>query len=136
MATFYELFKKNMDLLGFPAPTSLFETAKTATESIAAITVASKTVGVGATIGEIGLTGALGITSGILVSAYIGVCIGSFAVAIFPSLVEPPTYDSFFRAATKLDIQKYNDHLDLYRIYLKYDHQINKSMMFNKVKHF
>lgn len=94
--TFYEHFKYSMDSLGMPAPASLYASFTTAASTVGAFVAALKTVGAGATMGELmvsagmvggsaaGLAAAgevLAAIGGVVAAAYVGACIGALAYA-------------------------------------------------------
>lgn len=89
MNQFFKKFKENMEDLGLPVPTSLFETESKALVTIAALAVSLTKISKTATIGDLIAEGLLGreLTVGLayLISLnaafYLGACIGSFAVA-------------------------------------------------------
>lgn len=82
---FGNVFEENMNALGLPAPSSLFGTIQAAASNVATMLGALKTLGSGATIGElIGATTALELLSvvgSLSASFYVGACIGSLIVA-------------------------------------------------------
>jgi hypothetical protein len=88
---FASAFQKNMAALGLPAPSSPFGTVQTATANLAAMLNAFKSVGTGATMGEIigATTGleVLSVVGGITASFYIGAVIGSLIVAADTAMV-------------------------------------------------
>ncbi|WP_348945257.1 hypothetical protein ABHF33_01205 [Chitinibacter sp. FCG-7] len=87
---FKKYFKENMDELGLPFPTSLFDTYNTAIATATTLVSALKTLGKGATMAElIGATTGLellAVAASIGAAAYTGAVIGSIAVASGRSL--------------------------------------------------
>ncbi|CAH2907494.1 MAG: hypothetical protein PPHEMADM_0011 [uncultured Paraburkholderia sp.] len=82
---FRKAFQQNMTALGLPVPSSLFGSIQAAASNVATMLSALKTLGPGATVGElIGATTALealSVVGALSASFYVGACIGSLIVA-------------------------------------------------------
>ena len=87
---FQKYFNENMEDLGLPVPSSLFDTYQTAVATAATLVGTLATLGKGATMGElIGATVGLeklAVAASFGASAYVGAVIGSIAVASGRSL--------------------------------------------------
>jgi hypothetical protein len=87
---FGKAFTTNMSALGLPAPSSLFGSIQAAASNIATMLSALKSLGPGATVGElIGATTALealSVVGALSASFYVGACIGSLIVAASAAL--------------------------------------------------
>jgi hypothetical protein len=91
--TFYEKFKANMDLMGLPAPKSLFETTTTAVATIGTLARLVNDYGSKVTVMELIKTAPFRVFpakvtaefamfgAGLFAAFYVGACIGSFVVA-------------------------------------------------------
>ncbi len=83
--TFYSAFRENMQALGLPAPTSLFDVQQTATGTLATILGTLNTLGPNATVGElIGATTGLellAVAAAISATFHAGAVAGSLMVA-------------------------------------------------------
>ena len=90
-----------MEALGLPAPTSLFSSAATAAATISAIAKAVATYGTRVTISEIigagilsesvaaGLSEVAGAITGVLLSFYLGACVGSLLACTVDAIFFP-----------------------------------------------
>lgn len=82
---FKKYFTENMNALGAPVPTTLFDSYQTAIGTASVLVAAFNTLGKGATVGElIGATVGLeklGVAAAFGATFYVGVIIGSIAVA-------------------------------------------------------
>lgn len=106
--TFYGYFKENMDAMGAPCPETLFSTATTATATIKTILAEIEKHGPSVTVAELAVAGTgleiLGFAAAGTAAAYVGICIGSLAVATGKSISGGYSLGDLFATAHLHDI--------------------------------
>ncbi len=120
--TFYGYFKANMEAMGLPAPSSLFDSASKATTTIKALADLVTKFGTRVTVGELIGAGTalegLSVAGGMLASFYVGACIGSFIVALNKYTSDKLGVAHFFAFAEQQKLEVNPDVMSL--IYFEY----------------